>query len=80
MEDIIIIILTSLGWLRMNRYYFSFFFFSLKVFIFERERVHMSQGGAEREGDRGFKAGSRLCADSREPEAGLELRNREIVT
>ena len=40
----------------------------------------MSQGGAEREGDRGFKAGSRLCADSREPEAGLELRNREIVT
>ena len=40
----------------------------------------MSRGGAEREGDTESEAGSRLCAISTEPEAGLELTNREILT
>ena len=39
----------------------------------ERERESTSRGGAER-------IPSRLCADSREPEAGLELTNTEIMT
>ena len=34
----------------------------LNIFIFERARV--SRGGAEREGDRGFEAGSVLTARS----------------
>ena len=39
-----------------------------------------SRGGAEREGDMESEAGSRLRAVSIEPDAGLELINREIVT
>ena len=52
------------------------------MFIFERERERecVSRGGAEREGDTESEAGSRLRAVSPEPDAGLELRNREIVT
>ena len=40
----------------------------------------MNGGGAEREGDIESEASSRLCAISPEPDAGLELANREIVT
>ena len=40
----------------------------------------MSGGGAEREGDTESKAGSRLRAVSTEPDAGLELMDREIMT
>ena len=40
----------------------------------------MSKGGAEREGDTESKAGSRLRAVSTEPDAGLELTDREITT
>ena len=40
----------------------------------------MSGDGAEREGDTESKAGSRLRAVSTEPDAGLELTNREIMT
>ena len=40
----------------------------------------MSRGGAERGGDTESKAGSRLRAVSTEPDAGLELTNREIMT
>ena len=43
----------------------------------------MSGGGAESGGewgDRGSKAGSRLCTVSTEPDAGLELTNCEIMT
>ena len=50
------------------------------IFLRERERVSVSRGGAEREGDTESKAGSRLQADSREPDAGLEPTNREIMT
>ena len=45
------------------------------MFIFEREC--MGRGGAERERQR---IQSRLCADSRESDAGLELVNPEIMT
>ena len=37
----------------------------------------MSRGGAEREGDTESEAGSGLRAVSTEPDAGLELMNRE---
>ena len=40
----------------------------------------MSRGGAERKGDTESKAGSRLRAVSTEPDAGLELRNHELMT
>ena len=50
------------------------------MFIFERERQSVSGLGAEREGDTESEAGSRLWAVSTEPEAGLELKNREIMT
>ena len=40
----------------------------------------MSDGGAEREGDTESKAGFRLRAISTEPDAGLELTDREILT
>ena len=40
----------------------------------------MSGGGAGREGDTESEAGSRLRAVGTEPDAGLELTGREIVT
>ena len=40
----------------------------------------MSGGGAESEGDTESEAGSRLWAVSTEPDAGLELTDREIMT
>ena len=42
-----------------------------------REREH--EQGKDREKGR-QRIGSRLCTDSREPNAGLKLTNREIVT
>ena len=40
----------------------------------------MSRGGAEREGDTESEAGCSLQAVSTEPDVGLELMNREIMT
>ena len=40
----------------------------------------MNRGGAEREGDTESEADSRLRAFSPEPDAGLELTDRGIVT
>ena len=40
----------------------------------------MNEGGSEREGDTESEAGSRPRAVSTEPDAGLELLDREIVT
>ena len=40
----------------------------------------MNGGGAERGGDTESEAGSRLRAVSADPDAGLELANREMVT
>ena len=45
-----------------------------------RERAHKRGRGREREGERESEAGSRLRAISPEPNAGLELPDREIVT
>ena len=39
----------------------------------------MNRGGAEREGDTESETGSRLRAVSTEPDAGLELMDREIM-
>ena len=54
------------------------------IFIYfcerDRERQSTSRGGAERGGDTESEAGSRLRAINREPDAGLELMNCEIVT
>ena len=44
------------------------------------ETERMSGEGAEGEGDTESEAGSRLQAVSTEPDAGLELTNREIMT
>ena len=40
----------------------------------------MNGGGAEREGDTESETGSRLWAVSTEPDAGLELTDRKIMT
>ena len=46
--------------------------------MFETERESM--GGAETEGDTESETGSRLWVVSTEPNMGLELTNREIMT
>ena len=57
------------------------FFFFLNVYFFLRETATEREWeGAEREGDTGLEAGSRLRAVSTEPDAGLELTDQEIVT
>ena len=43
----------------------------------EREREHKWRRGRQRGGQR---IQSRLCADSSEPDVGLKLTNREIMT
>ena len=40
----------------------------------------MNRGGAQREGDTESEAGSRLPAVSTEPDTGLELMSRKIMT
>ena len=50
------------------------------IYFSETERQSVSGGGAEREGDPESEAGSRLRAASAEPDVGLELTNREIMT
>ena len=50
------------------------------IFETERERQRASREGAEREGDTESEAGSRLQAVSTEPDVGLELTDREIMT
>ena len=55
-------------------------FFLMFIYFWDRERQSMSGGGAEREGDTESKAGSRLWAVSTEPNVGLKLTDREIMT
>ena len=50
------------------------------IYFWDRERQSMSGGGAEREGDTESEADSRLWAVSTEPDTGLELTDREIMT
>ena len=57
----------------LGNYILKNFFFNLLIF----ERQSVSEGGAGREGSR---AGSRLQAVSTEPDAGLELMDRKIIT
>ena len=49
------------------------------VYFCERQTQSASGGGTER-GDRESKAGSRLRAVSTEPDMGLKLVNREMIT
>ena len=49
-------------------------------YIWDRERRSVNGGGAEREGDTESETGSRLQAISPEPDTGLELTDREIMT
>ena len=51
------------------------------MFIFERQRDRARVGkGAERERDTEPEVGSRLQTVSTEPDAGLKLTDREIIT
>ena len=50
------------------------------MFIFERESQSMRGRKTEREEDTESKAGSRLRTVSTEPDMGLELMSREIMT
>ena len=52
----------------------------LLIFERERETEHKQGRDREREGDPESEAGSRLRAVSSEPDTGLELVNREIMT
>ena len=62
--------------------FFSFLiFFNVYLFLRDREQKRESEWGrTERGGDTESEAGSRLRAVSTEPDAGLELTNREIMT
>ena len=50
------------------------------IYFWDRERQSMNGGGSEREGDTESETGSRIWAVSTEPDAGLELTDREIMT
>ena len=54
--------------------------FNVYLFLSERKRQSVSRGGPEREEDTESEAGSRLHIVSTQPNTGLELTNREIVT
>ena len=56
-----------------------YFYFFFNVYLFWK-RENANGLGAERERDTESEAGSRLRAVSTEPDAGLELRNGEIMT
>ena len=49
------------------------------IYFWDRERQSMT-GEGQREGGTESETGSRLWAVSTEPDAGLELTDREIVT
>ena len=50
------------------------------MFIFDRERESVSNGGAKRGRHTESEAGPRLRAVSTEPNKGLEPANGEIIT
>ena len=64
----------------LNIWQILFFLMLLLIYFWDRERQSMSRGGTEREGDTESEAGSRLWADSTEPNAGLKLTECEIMT
>ena len=61
-------------------FFFNLFFNVFYLFLGQRETEHERGRGREREGDTESETGSRLRAISPEPDAGLELTDREIVT
>ena len=61
----------------MNKYQLKKIFFDIDSFLREQR---VSGRGAEREGNTESEAGSGLWAISTEPDAGLELTDREIMT
>ena len=62
-----------------NGDYLCVIFFKF-IYFWDRGRQSMNGGGSEREGDTESETGSRLWAVSTEPDVGLELTNREIMT
>ena len=50
------------------------------IYFWDRERQSMNRGGSDKEGDTESETGPRLWAVSTEPDAGLELMDREIMT
>ena len=54
------------------------FIFNVYLFLKERECTRTGGGGAGGGGKQRIQSG--LCADSSEPDVGLELMNREIMT
>ena len=63
-----------------HKHFEHFLNFFKSLFLRERERMRMSRGGAEREGDTESEADSRLRAGNTEPDMGLKPTNREIMT
>ena len=59
---------------------FFLIFFNVFLLIFEMERDRAWTGEGQREGDTESETSSRLWAVSTEPDAGLELTDREIMT
>ena len=55
-------------------------FFNVYLFLRQRETEHERGRVREREGDTESETGSRLWAVSTEPDAGLKLMDRELVT
>ena len=70
------------GWRQKQSAYWSFFFFFFNVCLFLRERKReCEQGrGREREGDTELEVGFRALSVLTEPDTGVKLRNREIMT
>ena len=66
--------------IQFQKLYPQDFFFKVYLFLRERRVRAREHAGEGQRGDRGSEAGSRLCSDNREPDAGLELTNHEIVT
>ena len=66
-------------WMRKlrKRFFISLIFFNIYSFLRDREKQSMSGGKAEREGDTESEAGSRLWADSTEPDARLKLTDHD---
>ena len=57
-----------------------FFLIFFNIYLLLRQRQSMTGGGSKREGDTESETGSRLQAVSTEPDVGLELTDREIMT
>ena len=78
----LIMVIFKLGFIKILQISASYlvwiWFYFLMFYFWETERQNMSRGGAEREGDSRIQ--SRLWAVSTEPNVGLELTNREIMT